>query len=166
MLWYLIVNFLLVLVKLSAYTVKKPLIIFYSVSSWNSRLGHIHLRGFFLHPMRDTHCRKSTKDREGIRYRNYNGALRTILTISKGFHRSYQKNLSIYFSLWPCSLKIKKKNSSARGRKPRFKFINLKKNIFFSWPSPFKQFEILSYTRVKSKLPLPWIAGFLSIHFL
>jgi hypothetical protein len=56
----------------------------------------MHLRGFFLHPMRCGHWRNLTNDREEIQYRNYDAAFRTILKISKGFHRSKQ-NLSIYF---------------------------------------------------------------------
>ncbi len=49
-----------------------------------------NLREFFLHIVRTGHKRKSTNDREGNRYRNYDAAFGQILRISKGFHRSMQ----------------------------------------------------------------------------
>jgi hypothetical protein len=43
-----------------------------------SRLGHVQLRGFFLHPMRGGHWRKSTNDRGMPVRRNYEAAFGTI----------------------------------------------------------------------------------------
>jgi hypothetical protein len=59
--------------------------------------GHTQLGGFFLHPVRGGHWRKSTNDREGSRYRNYDAAFGTILRISQDFHRCKQK-VFIYFA--------------------------------------------------------------------
>jgi hypothetical protein len=44
-----------------------------------SHLGHANLRGFFLHPMRGGHWRKSANNKEGSRYRNYDTAFGTVL---------------------------------------------------------------------------------------
>ncbi len=114
LLWYLNVNFLLDSIKLitnfknpSSSPLQRlwsghfnlenahrdpPVVLKYHTGS---RQGHMHLRGFVLHPMRCGHWRKLTNDREGIQCRNYDAAFRTILKMSKGFHRS-QSNLPIY----------------------------------------------------------------------
>ncbi len=64
-----------------------------------SCLGHVNLRRLFLQPMRGGHWRKSTNDREGSRYRNYDAASGPILKISQGFHGSKQKkSLNLIFS--------------------------------------------------------------------
>jgi hypothetical protein len=49
-----------------------PVILKYHFSG--SRLGHVNLRGFLFHKMKGGHWRKSTNDREGSWYRNYDVA--------------------------------------------------------------------------------------------
>jgi hypothetical protein len=39
-----------------------------------SRIGHVNLHGFFVHSKRGGHWRKSTNDREGSWYKNYDAA--------------------------------------------------------------------------------------------
>ena len=63
-----------------------------------SRLGHLNLRGFSLHPMRGEQWRKSTNNIEGSWYRNYYAASGQILKISKGFHKSKQIVISFLSS--------------------------------------------------------------------
>ncbi len=53
----------------------------------------------FLHPMRCGHWRKSTNDREGSQYRNYDAD--QLLELVRA-----SKNLYMYFSLQPGILKI------------------------------------------------------------
>jgi len=54
--------------------------------SYRSSLGHLHLLIFFLYLIRSEHWRKSTSDREGSQYKNYDLAYKTTPhRICKGF---------------------------------------------------------------------------------
>jgi hypothetical protein len=46
----------------------------------------MYIYAVFLHPMRGGHRRKSTNDREGSKFRNYDVASGTILSTCKSFH--------------------------------------------------------------------------------
>ncbi len=86
------------------------------------------IRGFFLHPMRGEHRIKSTNDREGSRYKNYDAASGTIFRISKFFKEANRKFIYIFLLNKASGYKLKK--HLRMYRKYWFNFIGFQKNIY------------------------------------
>jgi hypothetical protein len=73
---------------------------------YQSRVGHVHLCGFFLHPMRGGHCRKFTNDIEGTIMIRISEQVMVFIEASK---------VNELVSRQPCGLKILK--PAAHGHK-------------------------------------------------
>ncbi len=80
------------------------------------RQGHMHVRGFFLHPMKCEQWRKLTNDREGIQCRNYDAAFRKTLKIIVQLYWTLTK----YSFRHPVPLKVPKREIFDRSDFPDF----------------------------------------------